>query len=260
MQSDGGGKMAEEKKHTTYKSRTDLKPRAYIGDAMVVVFKTMVRTTINRPNTVMYPWEKLLMPDCYRGRPGIVLEKCIACSRCVKICPNQCIEMVPIDHATLGKVKRPQVNVGRCMMCGYCAEVCPTDAMIVTPEYELATFSRSELMFDPIKLQHESKPGYEVHSPMILPSEAKAGKTESHGKTDMAIKDTVTLDAKKCISCSRCEKTCPVGAVKMTETGELNPKTNKPIKRPAFDNEKCVSCEQCVDICPKSCLSMKEAM
>jgi len=252
--------MAEEKKRTTYVSRDELKPRAYIADPMWVVIKTMVRATVHRSNTIMYPWEKLLMPDCFRGRPGIVLEKCIACSRCVKMCPNQCIEMVPIEHPTQGKVKRPQINVARCMYCGYCAEVCPTNAMIVTPEFELAAYTRSALLFDPFKLQHESKPGYEVNSPMILPSEAKAGKTEMHNKGEMAIKDTVSLEAKKCISCGRCEKTCPVGAIKMTETGEVNPKTNKPIKRPVFDNEKCVSCEQCVEICPKSCLSMKEAM
>ncbi|OPY33052.1 MAG: F(420)H(2) dehydrogenase subunit I [Methanomassiliicoccales archaeon PtaU1.Bin124] len=253
--------MAEDAKNkSTYQSRSELKPRAWIADGLRVTFKTLVRTTVHRPNTIQYPFEKLVKPDCYRGRPGIVLEKCIACSKCVRICPNRCIEMVPIESATLGKVKRPQVNVARCMMCGYCAEVCPTNAMIVTPEFELAAYSRSELMFDPFKLQFESKPGYEVCSPMILPSEIKAGKTEMHNKGDMAIKDTVALDAKKCISCSRCEKTCPVGAVKMTETGEINPKTNKPIKKPAFDNEKCVSCEQCVDVCPKSCLSMKEAM
>ena len=68
--------------------------------------------------------------------PGIILDKCIACSKCVKACPNQCIKMVQIEHETLGKVKRPEVNVGRCMMCGNCAEVCPTNAMIVTPEFD----------------------------------------------------------------------------------------------------------------------------
>jgi NADH-quinone oxidoreductase subunit I len=253
--------MTEEvKKKSTYVSREELKPRAWVGDGLNVTFRTLVRATIHRPNTVQYPWETLIKPDCYRGRPGIVLEKCIACARCAKICPNQCIEMVSIDHPTLGKVKRPQVNVARCMMCGYCAEYCPTDAMIITPEFELAAYTRSALMYDPFKLQHESKPGYLVHSPMVTPSEMKTGKTESHDKGDMAIKDTIQLDAKKCISCARCSKTCPVGAITMTETGEVNPKTNKPIKRPVFDNEKCVTCEQCVDICPKSCLSIKEAM
>ena len=49
------------------------------------------------------------------------------------------------------------------MMCGYCAEVCPTNAMIVTPEFELASYTRDDLIFDPIKLQHAQKPGYEVN-------------------------------------------------------------------------------------------------
>src|SRR5665647_3841487 len=85
----------------------------------------MVKTSLpgRRPNTVMYPWEKNILPECFRGRPGIVLEKCIACQKCVKLCPTTCITMVQIEHETLGKVKRPQVNLGRCMMCGYCAEV-----------------------------------------------------------------------------------------------------------------------------------------
>lgn len=253
--------MAEEvKKKSTFVKREDLKPRAYIYDPMIVTAKTLVRTTVHRPMTVQYPWEQVIKPDNYRGRPGIVLEKCIACAKCAKICPNKCIQMVSIDHPTLGKVERPQVNVARCMMCGYCAELCPTDAMMVTPEFDLASYSRADLMYDPFKLQHPAKPGYLVHSPMITPSELKAGKTEMHDKGDMAIKDTVQLDSKKCISCARCSKTCPVGAITMTETGEINPKTNKPVKKPVFDNQKCVSCEQCVDICPKSCLSMKEAL
>ena len=115
--------MAEaEKKKSTYRRRDDLKPRAYIADPMYVCMRTFLRTTLKgRPNTILYPWEKLLMPDCFRGRPGIVLEKCIACGKCVKICPNKCIELVPIEHPTLGKVERPQIFVGRCMMCGYCA-------------------------------------------------------------------------------------------------------------------------------------------
>jgi NADH-quinone oxidoreductase subunit I/NAD(P)H-quinone oxidoreductase subunit I len=242
------------------KKKDLMRPTGYIFKPMKIVIKTLIRTSINRPNTILYPWEKLLMPDCFRGRPGIVLSKCIECKRCVRICPNKCIEMVDVELPELGKVSRPQVNVARCMMCGYCAEVCPTDAMIVTPEFELAAYTRSALLYDPIKLQHEFKPGYAVHSPMITPTDFKAGKTAMSDKGSMDIKDTVKLDAKKCISCSRCEKICPVGAAKMTETGEVNEKTKKPIKRPVFDNEKCVSCEQCVDVCPKSCLSMKEAL
>jgi len=250
--------MTEATKRTTYRSRTELKPRAYIWDPMKVVFKTFVRAVRNRSNTILYPWEKLKLEDNFRGRPGIVLEKCISCARCVKICPNKCIEMVTIEHPTLGKVERPQVFVGRCMMCGYCAEVCPTQAMIVTQEFELASYSRSDLMFDPIKLQYESSPGREVRAQMVSVSDYKAGRMEMKSIFDASVKDVPTLEPKKCISCFRCEKTCPTEAVKLQETGEVNPKTNKPIKRPVFDYSKCVSCEQCVDVCPKDALSMKE--
>jgi NADH-quinone oxidoreductase subunit I/NAD(P)H-quinone oxidoreductase subunit I len=246
--------MESSKNPKTYK----LRATGYIMKPLWLTLKTMVKTTLpgRRPNTVLYPWEKNVLPECFRGRPGIVLDKCIACQKCVKMCPNQCITMVQIEHETLGKVKRPQVNVGRCMMCGYCAEVCPTNAMIMMPEFELASYTRDELIFDPIKLQYASRPGYEINYEEVLPSGREAVPSK---KGSMELKDTVMLEGKKCISCSRCEKTCPAGAVKMTETGEINEKTKKPIKRPVFDNSKCVSCEQCVDVCPKDALSMKEA-
>jgi NADH-quinone oxidoreductase subunit I/NAD(P)H-quinone oxidoreductase subunit I len=128
--------------------------------------------------------------------------------------------------------------------------------MIVTPEFELASYTREELIFDPMKLQYASRPGYEVNYEEVLPSKREAVPSK---KGSMELKDTVVLEGKKCISCSRCEKTCPTGAVKMTDTGEVNEKTKKPIKRPVFDNNKCVSCEQCVDVCPKDALTMKEA-
>jgi NADH-quinone oxidoreductase subunit I len=236
-----------------------LRATGYMLKPLMVTMKIMIKGVIpgHRPRTVLYPWEKCVLPDCFRGRPGIVLEKCIACNKCVKACPNQCIKMVPIEHEILGKVKRPEINVGRCMMCGNCAEVCPTNAMIVTPEFELSTYTREELIYDPIKLQHASKPGYEITYDAVLPSKRQEAPSK---KGSMELKDTVVLEAKKCISCSRCEKICPTGAVKMTETGEINEKTKKPIKRPVFSDEKCVSCEQCVDVCPKDALKMKEAL
>jgi NADH-quinone oxidoreductase subunit I/NAD(P)H-quinone oxidoreductase subunit I len=236
-----------------------LRATGYMLKPLMVTMRIMIRGAIpgHRPRTVMYPWEKNILPDCFRGRPGIILDKCIACSKCVKACPNQCIKMVQIEHETLGKVKRPEVNVGRCMMCGNCAEVCPTNAMIVTPEFELASYTRDDLIYDPIKLQHAWKPGYEINYEELLPSNRQGGAVK---KGSMELKDTVILEGKKCISCARCEKTCPTGAVKMTETGEINEKTKKPIKRPVFDDTKCVSCEQCVNICPKDALSMKEAL
>ncbi len=244
-----------------YTKADHFRATGYILKTMQVTFKGAIRATKHRPCTILYPWEKLLYPDNYRGRPGIILERCIGCGRCAKECPNQCIEMIDFQDAEKGKVKRPQVNVGRCMMCGNCAEACPTNAMIVTPEFELASYSRGALIYDPVKLQHPHKPGYEVNYEFALLSEMKSGgEVKTYAKNDRNVHDTIVLDGSKCISCSRCAKTCPTGAIEMADTGEVNPKTKKPIKQPKFDNVKCVVCEQCVEVCPKSCLSVKEVL
>ena len=125
--------------------------KGFVIRPMYITFKQMVKSTIHRPNTILYPWEKLKLPDCYRGRPGLIFEKCIGCGICMRQCPTRCIDLVEVDDIKheegkpAEKVKRPSVNIGRCMMCGYCSEYCPTQAMIVTPEYELATYTRAEI-------------------------------------------------------------------------------------------------------------------
>lgn len=55
-----------------------------------------------------------------------------------------------------------------------------------------------------------------------------------------------TLISGACIACGgRCESSCPVSAVVLTEAGE-----------PAVDSEKCIGCAKCVKACPASALEM----
>lgn len=230
----------------------------YVIMPMYATLKETLRATVHRPNTVLYPWEKLVLPDNYRGRPGLIMDRCIGCGICMRMCPTGCIELVEIADKEGKKIKRPSVNLGRCMMCGYCAEYCPKNAMIVTPEYELAAFSREELIYDPFKLQYEHKPGYEVHLTEVTPSELRKGLKQLPAERAVESKDKPELDDKKCIGCSRCAKVCPAGAIEMIQAGVSD--KGKPIKRPKFDYEKCVSCEQCVENCPRDALTMKEAI
>ena len=244
--------MAKEVK----RSRKNPGLTGYVLRPMYATLKETIRATLHRPNTVLYPWEKVELPENYRGRPGLVMERCIGCGICMRICPTGCIELVEIEDKDHGKMRKPQVNLGRCMMCGYCAEYCPKKAMIVTPEYELAASSRQDLIYDPYELQHEYKPGYEVHIVEVLPSELKRGAVEREPGREG--KDRPELDDKKCIGCARCAKICPAGAVEMVQVG-VNEK-GKPIKRPKFDYSKCVGCEQCVENCPRDALTMKEVL
>lgn len=250
--------MAEEKKRS--RKNKELGLTGFVIRPMLVTLKQTFKSSIRRPTTVMYPWEKLKLPDVYRGRPGLIFDKCIGCGICMRVCPTACITLVEVDDLKHEegkqpeKVKRPRVNVGRCAMCGYCAEYCPTKSMIVTPEFELASFTREELIYDPYKLQYAGVPGNEVHILEVLPSELK--KEGVTPRENVLNKDLPKLEDKKCISCSRCAKICPTEAIAMKDAG-VNEK-GKPVKKPVFDKDKCVSCETCVEVCPKDALSMEE--
>jgi len=54
--------------------------------------------------------------------PVVVTEDCIACERCVAICPSFVLEMVEAKSAV--------VRAEWCIGCGHCGAVCPTGAIL----------------------------------------------------------------------------------------------------------------------------------
>jgi NADPH-dependent glutamate synthase beta subunit-like oxidoreductase len=72
-------------------------------------------------------------------------EKCVLCNRCVDVCPEYCLALVPLDdleiddHTRATLLERAEANGlplsamlkddERCIRCGLCAIRCPTDAM-----------------------------------------------------------------------------------------------------------------------------------
>ena len=61
---------------------------------------SQVMPFVERPVTVMYPYERLedlepwlFVPGNYNGRIGIIWETCTACKLCIHACPNDCLHM-----------------------------------------------------------------------------------------------------------------------------------------------------------------------
>jgi NADH-quinone oxidoreductase subunit I len=100
--------------------------------------------------TVYYPEQRFVQPPAMRGMPVLVQmengkERCVACGLCEWACPTTCITIFPAE--TADEVERyPEVfdiDMSRCMFCGYCEEACPEEAIVMSRQIEIATYSRA---------------------------------------------------------------------------------------------------------------------
>lgn len=107
--------------------------------------------------TVMYPEEKLPVPERFRFIPFLVTDDpvqgeswphdwCTSCGICAKVCPPQCIWIVRGKLPNGRPKPEPEefyIDIDICMNCGYCAEFCPFDAIKMDHDYELAGYDRT---------------------------------------------------------------------------------------------------------------------
>ena len=49
-------------------------------------------------------------------------------------------------------------DLSRCMFCGLCEDACPVDALELTQDFELATYTREGLIWDRQMLEEGPKP------------------------------------------------------------------------------------------------------
>jgi len=108
--------------------------------------------------TLDYPYEKGPLSPRFRGEHALRRypngeERCIACKLCEAICPAQAItiEAEPRDDGSR-RTTRYDIDMTKCIYCGYCEEACPVDAIVEGPNFEYATETREELMYDKNKL------------------------------------------------------------------------------------------------------------
>src|SRR6202012_5444648 len=116
--------------------------------------------------TEQYPLERPAVAERFRGAPRLNINPetgenlCIACDLCAVACPENLIVVGSMrDAKTKHKVLTTfTYDLSRCMFCGLCEDACPGDALELTQDFELASFSRKGMIWDRQMLEEGPAP------------------------------------------------------------------------------------------------------
>jgi formate hydrogenlyase subunit 6/NADH:ubiquinone oxidoreductase subunit I len=85
----------------------------------------------------------------YRGAPRLNVNPdtdetmCIACDLCALACPEN---LIVVSSERNEQTRRKELtnftyDLSRCMFCGLCEDACPVDALELTQDFELASYT-----------------------------------------------------------------------------------------------------------------------
>ncbi len=116
--------------------------------------------------TEQYPAQRPKVAERYRGAPRLNINPengetlCIACNLCAVACPEK---LIVVGSERNEQTRRKELttftyDVSRCMFCGLCEDACPVDALELTQDFELASYTRDGQIWDRQMLEEGPRP------------------------------------------------------------------------------------------------------
>ncbi|MQX35082.1 NADH-quinone oxidoreductase subunit NuoI [Roseospira navarrensis] len=136
----------------------DRTARGFLLAELVSGLALTLRYMFKPKYTINYPHEKGYLSPRFRGEHALRRypngeERCIACKLCEAICPAQAITIEAEERSDGSRrTTRYDIDMTKCIYCGFCEEACPVDAIVEGPNFEFATETREELLYDKDKL------------------------------------------------------------------------------------------------------------
>ncbi len=117
-----------------------------------------------------YPELPAVLAPRFRGFHRYDVQKCIACERCARDCPAQCIYIAKRRSVERKGFQATSfvIDYGKCLLCGICTENCPADCIFMGACYDLSCYSREGCVVDFVRLPPEIARGRDTLNPTVV--------------------------------------------------------------------------------------------